>query len=88
MYTYAVITSTEGTGPIEIYRGTDGNAAIAAYRSAIPTWMTEDRRKWQASGYSPEYGHGSVEIGIVCEVCGGASDPFGYYCGHCGADIP
>lgn len=89
MYTYAVISSTEAAGPIELYRGTDAFKAREIYRNALAPWMAEGtgKRRWSARCRSPWHAPCRVDLGIVCEVCDGVNGVFSDYCGHCGADI-
>lgn len=88
MATYAVILSTEGTGPIELYRGDDFDAATCAYRDGVASWMTEEPTTWYARGYDEGYGHGSIELAELCPTCGmGNRINDAATCAACGADL-
>jgi hypothetical protein len=85
---YAVILSTEATGPVELYRGTDFDAATRAYRETVPAWMYGEPTAWEASGFSDEYGHGSIELAELCPTCGAGNSVNGAtHCVLCGADL-
>lgn len=88
MYTYAVISSTEKSGPIELYRGTDGFKARQTFHVAATGLIVgKGRDRWTARCPSLWHAPCRVDLGIVCEACGGVSGVFDYDCGHCGADI-
>lgn len=89
MYTYAVISSTEKGGPIELYRGTDGTKARQMfYAAATGMIVGKGRNRWTARCPSLWHGRCRVDLGIVCEACDGVNGVLADYCGHCGADIP
>jgi hypothetical protein len=87
MYTYAVIVSTEKTGPMELYRGTDGSKARDIFHAAAAGMIVgKGLNRWSARCHFPSHGHCRVDLGIVCEACDGVNGVFTDYCGHCGAD--
>jgi hypothetical protein len=88
MATYAVILSTESTGPVELYRGTDFDAATRAYRDGVASWMDEEPTTWYARGYGEGYGYGSIELAELCPTCGMGNRVNGdTTCAACGAEL-